>query len=52
MYNLIEVGMHQEKIVRMTESLYDWLEDTNGMTIPLKRTVKHRWGDYRHKGQY
>jgi arylsulfatase A-like enzyme len=52
MYNLIEVGMHQEKIVIMTESLYDWLEDTNGMTIPLKRTVKHRWGDYRHKGQY
>ena len=52
LYNLIEVSEHQEKIVTMTEALYAWLHNTNGMQIPLKRTVKTRWGDYRHPDQY
>ena len=52
MVNLITHPDHQEKIISMTNSLYDWLENTNGMKIPLKRTVKHRWGDYKHMGQY
>ena len=36
----------------MAEKLYDWLDSTNGMQIPLKRTVKHRWGDFLHPNQY
>lgn len=50
--NLIESEQHQEKIIAMTEALYHWLEDTDGMQIPLKRTVKWRWGDYKHSQQY
>lgn len=52
MYNLIENPDHQDRIISMTGALYDWLSDTNGMLIPLKRTIKHRWGDYKHMGQY
>lgn len=32
--------------------IYKWLEETNGMNIPLKRTVKYRLGDYKHKNEY
>ena len=52
LYNLIESEEHQEIIIHMTEDLYAWLTKTNGMQIPLKRTVKWRWGDYKHQGQY
>ncbi|MEC8329686.1 MAG: sulfatase [Verrucomicrobiota bacterium] len=52
MYNLIEDSAQQERIETMAHALYDWLEPTDGMQIPLKRTVKHRWGDYRHEGQH
>ena len=52
LYNLIESPEHQERIITMTEALYTWLGNTNGMQIPLKRTVKTRWGDYRHQNQY
>ena len=52
LYNLIESSEHQERIIAMTEALYTWLENTDGMHIPLKRTVKTRWGDYRHQNQY
>ena len=52
MYNLIESPKHQSRIKAMAEKLYDWLDSTNGMQIPLKRTVKHRWGDFLHPNQY
>lgn len=52
MNNLIESPAHQELIVELATELYDWLEQTDGMQIPLKRTIKHRYGDYRHPGQY
>lgn len=52
MYNLIADPSKQELIKTMLESMYDWLEDTGGMQIPLKRTVKYRWGDYRHQNEY
>ena len=52
MFNLIEVPEHQERIQHMAALLYDWLNGTGGMQIPLKSTVKHRWGDYRHPEQY
>ncbi|MBL6920231.1 MAG: sulfatase [Puniceicoccaceae bacterium] len=52
MHNLIESPEHQDRIEAMIGKLYDWLEPTNGMQIPLKRTIKHRWGDYRHPDQH
>lgn len=52
LHNLIESSKHQARIKQMIGKLYDWLEPTNGMQIPLKRTIKHRWGDYRHKDQH
>lgn len=52
MHNLIEVPEHQARIEAMVGKLYDWLEPTDGMQIPLKRTIKHRWGDYRHSEQH
>ena len=52
MYNLIEDAGKQELVKTMANELYDWLENTDGMQIPLKRTVKYRFGDYKHKNQY
>lgn len=52
MHNLIASPEHQETIRRMTEDIYDWLENTDGMQIPLKRTVKKREGDHRNPGLY
>ncbi|MFA8436871.1 MAG: sulfatase [Marinifilaceae bacterium] len=52
MYNLIDKPEHQELVKKLANELYDWLENTDGMNIPLKRTVKYRWGDYRHEDQY
>jgi len=52
MYNLIDKPEHQELVKDLANQLYNWLENTDGMQIPLKRTVKYRWGDYRHQNQY
>ena len=52
MYNLIGDPDKQEKIKAMLDSLNTWLEETNGMQIPLKRTNRPRWGDFKHKGEY
>ena len=50
--NLIASQEHQEIIKELAGEIYDWLESTGGMQIPLKRTIKHRWGDHRNKGMY
>ncbi|MFC4870856.1 sulfatase [Negadavirga shengliensis] len=50
MNNLIESQEHQELIQELAHDVYDWLEDTDGMQIPLKRTVKSRYGDHRNRG--
>lgn len=50
--NLISATEHQITIKRMASDLYDWLEQTNGMSIPLKRTLKFRDGDHRNQGVY
>lgn len=52
MNNLIAHPAHQERIEAMTGQIYDWLEATDGMRIPLKRTVKKRFGDHRNQGLY
>jgi len=52
MYNVIEKPENQELVKSLANELYDWLEETNGMNIPLKRTVKYPWGDYKYDKQY
>ena len=50
--NLIADPRYQEKIKEMCNALYDWLEETGGMQIPLKRTVKHKYGDHRNPNTF
>jgi len=50
-HNLIAAPEHQETIRQLTAELYDWLETTGGMSIPLKRTVRPH-GDHRNQGKY
>ncbi len=52
MYNLISDPDKQEIAKSMASSIYDWLENSKGMNIPLKRTVKYRFGDYKHANEY
>lgn len=52
MNNLIASAEHQALIEELTASIYDWLEATEGMQIPLKRTVKKRFGDHRNQSLY
>ncbi|MEO1518177.1 MAG: sulfatase [Bacteroidota bacterium] len=48
MNNLIASPEHQDLIKSMAGDIYDWLESTDGLQIPLKRTIKPRWGDHRN----
>ena len=50
--NLIASPEHQERIKAMAGDIYDWLDQTGGMQIPLKRTIKHRYGDHRNVKVY
>ena len=51
MNNLIANPEHQGLIQELSNEIYDWLERTDGMQIPLKRTGK-RGGDHRNRGLY
>lgn len=49
--NLIDSPEHQDIIREFLDDLYTWLEETDGMQIPLKRTMgKHI--DHRNAGTY
>ena len=50
-HNLIGSPEYQEIIKEMNHSLYDWLESTDGMAIPLRRTETPHI-DHRNKGSY
>ncbi len=52
MVNLIDDPEHQERILEMAKALTQWLEETDGMQIPLKPNLRYRWGDYIHPVQY
>jgi arylsulfatase A-like enzyme len=52
MKNLIASPEHQELIEKMSNNIYDWLEGSGGMQIPLKRTVRKRGNDHRNLGVY
>jgi N-acetylglucosamine-6-sulfatase len=49
MNNLIRKPEHAAIATKMAEELYDWLEETKGMQIPLKRITRPSFGDYRHR---
>jgi arylsulfatase A-like enzyme len=51
MKNLIASPEHQTIIKQLNHDLYDWLEDTGGMSIPLKRTERPHT-DHRNSGNY
>ncbi len=50
MNNLIDSPEHHDLVVELTEEIYNWLETTDGMQIPLKRVTEDRFGDYRNIG--
>lgn len=47
--NLIDAPEHQERIAAMAAEVYDWLESTGGMQIPLKNVVRPKFGDHRNQ---
>jgi N-acetylglucosamine-6-sulfatase len=52
MNNLIGSEAHQDLIRSLSNDIYDWLETTDGMQIPLKRTVRKHGNDHRNLGVY
>jgi N-acetylglucosamine-6-sulfatase len=50
-HNLIASTAYQDLIKQMNKDLYDWLESTDGMSIPLKRTERPHF-DHRNYGNY
>ncbi|MDQ3847036.1 MAG: sulfatase [Bacteroidota bacterium] len=48
--NLIYKPEYKEVVTKMTDELYNWLEQTKGMQIPLKSINRPAYGDYRHHG--
>ncbi|MFC2123988.1 sulfatase [Bacteroidota bacterium] len=51
MNNLIANPEYQTIIQKLSNEIYDWLENTNGMQIPLKRTGR-KGGDHRNQGLF
>lgn len=49
--NLIRSNAHQDTIKSMVNSMWTWLEETDGLQIPLKR-IGHKKFDNRYKGTY
>ena len=50
--NLIALPEYADTVKKLAGYLFDWLQQTGGMQIPLKRTIKHPAGDYRHPDNY
>lgn len=50
--DLIDHPELQDTIRSLANDLYDWLETTGGMQIPLKRSVYYRHGDHRNAKTY
>ncbi|MCP9236996.1 sulfatase [Lewinella sp. JB7] len=51
--NLIEDPNHQAKIAEMNRALFEWLEETQGLKIPLKPTLGVRGGqDWKYGHTY
>jgi arylsulfatase A-like enzyme len=52
LHNLMGKKEYETIIKSMSKDLYDWLENTKGMQIPIKRTIKKPFGDWKHPSQY
>ncbi|MBT6058581.1 MAG: sulfatase, partial [Gammaproteobacteria bacterium] len=52
MQNLIDAPEHQQRIAGYANEVYDWLESTGGMSIPLKNVVRPKFGDHRNQSVY
>jgi arylsulfatase A-like enzyme len=52
MYNLIDKPELQEVIKEHLIELNDWLEETKGLKIPLKKNINYRNSDFKHQMQY
>jgi len=50
MQNLIDAPEHQERIQNFANDIYKWLDDTDGLQIPLKNVVRPKFGDHRNQG--
>ena len=48
--NLIDSPEHQQRIEGFANDVYQWLESTGGMNIPLKNVVRPKQGDHRNQG--
>ena len=51
MNNLIRDPAHKQIGLQLKDELFKWLKETNGLQIPLKRTIDNR-GDHRYKGTF
>lgn len=51
MNNLIRDPKYSKIAGELKKDMWDWLESTNGMQIPLKR-VDHKRIDHLYKGTY
>ncbi|MDR2388172.1 MAG: sulfatase [Tannerellaceae bacterium] len=51
MHNLIADPERQELIRQLNHDLYNWLEETDGLSIPLKRTERPH-NDHRNQSNY
>ena len=49
MQNLIDSPDHQERIEAFAADIYTWLEQTGGMSIPLKNVIRPKFGDHRNQ---
>lgn len=52
MHNLIDDPRYEKIGKALASDLFDWLESTNGMQMPIKRTIKHPFGDWKHPKQF
>jgi N-acetylglucosamine-6-sulfatase len=52
MYNLIDRPELQETIKSYLDALNQWLEETDGQKIPLKKSNHYPHGDFKHQKQY
>jgi N-acetylglucosamine-6-sulfatase len=46
--NLINKPEHAETVKKMADELWEWLEQTKGMQIPLRKINRPAFGDWRH----
>ncbi len=51
-HNLIEDPKYANLVKQMAGDLFDWLESSKGMQMPIKRTIKHPFGDWKHPKQF